>query len=59
MPVALQMNERGSEYVPVVHAIIMQGRDMVVAKDVKTFAGPYILSWTQSDLRRRRAIKPQ
>ena len=37
------MNERGSEYVPVVDAIIIRGRDMVVEKGAKTFSGPYLL----------------
>ena len=32
-----------ANYVPVVDAIIMQGRDIVVAKEAKTFAGPYII----------------
>ena len=41
MPVVLQMNERESEHLPVFCAIIMQGRDMVVAEGAKTFAGPY------------------
>ena len=38
MPIALQMNEWGSKYMPVVDAIIMQGRETVVAKGAKTFA---------------------
>ena len=36
------VNEQESMYVPAVYAIIMHGWDMVVAKDAKTFARPYI-----------------
>ena len=44
------MNERGNKYVPVVDAIIMQGRDMVVAKGAKTVDGPlYRLSILEGD----------
>ena len=37
------MNERGRKYLSVVYAIIMEERDMVVAEDAKTFAGPLYL----------------
>ena len=36
------MSERGSKYVPIVDAIIMQERHIVVGKSAKTFAGLYI-----------------
>ena len=45
MSVALQMNKRGSKYVSVVDAIIMQGRDTTVAKGAKTFARPYTMTF--------------